>query len=303
MLGAIRSRESMGWAVLAGAMMGAGVLIRPTQALLFPAIVLATRLRPRALLAMGLGGLPFAIAQMAISHHLYGNALSTGYGGIGYLLSLDGFAIRFKHYSYWLAILGTPVMFPGGLAAIVSRTAADVWVRAALAVWFGAFFLFYCFYAPYETWWYTRFLLPALPALIIGSLLVLRRLRRVGPVLAALVVAVGLIHCDQFNLMDFQRGEKIYTESVFGAEAVLPDDAVLVTMQLSGATRYYAGREIVRWDALTPESFAQLRSVSAPRPWYALLAQFEIPDAMRNMPGRWVEAGRYRDVILFELRD
>ena len=36
---------------------------------------------------------PFAIAQMAISHHIYGNALSTGYGGIGYLLSLDGFAL------------------------------------------------------------------------------------------------------------------------------------------------------------------------------------------------------------------
>ena len=52
------------------------------------------RLRPRTLIAMGLGGLPFAIAQMAISHHIYGNALSTGYGGIGYLLSLDGFAVH-----------------------------------------------------------------------------------------------------------------------------------------------------------------------------------------------------------------
>ncbi len=302
-LGAIRSRESVWWAVLAGAMMGIGVMIRPTQVLLFPALILATRLRPRTLIAMGLGGLPFAIAQMAISHHLYGNALSTGYGGIGYLLSLDGFAIRFKHYSYWLAILGTPVMFPGGLAAVFTRTAADLWTRAALGVWFTAFFLFYCFYAPYETWWYTRFLLPALPALLVGSLLVLRQFRRFGPLLAAVVVVAGFIHCDQFDVMAFDEGERIYTEAVFGAEKVVPDEAMLVTMQLSGAVRYYAGRETVRWDGLNAESFRQVRGAAGSRPWYALLSQFEIPDAMRVMPGRWVEVGRHRDVILFRLRE
>ncbi|HET7707696.1 MAG TPA: hypothetical protein VFM36_16535, partial [Thermoanaerobaculia bacterium] len=282
---------------------GIGVMIRPTQVLLFPALILATRLRPRTLIAIGLGGLPFAIAQMAISHHIYGNALSTGYGGIGYLLSLDGFAIRFKHYSYWLAILGTPVMFPGGLAAVFTRSAADLWTRIALGVWFLAFFLFYCFYAPYETWWYTRFLLPALPALIIGSLLVLRQFRRSGPLLAVVVVVVGFIHCDQFDVMAFDEGERIYTEAVFGAEKVVPDEAMLVTMQLGGAVRYYAGRETVRWDGLDPESFRQLRSAAGSRPWYALLAQFEIPDAMRAMPGQWIEVGRYRDVILFRLRD
>jgi hypothetical protein len=311
LLGAVRSRDSMWWAVFAGAMLGAGVMIRPTQVLLFPAVLLALRLRPRALLAFGLGGLPFAIAQMAISHHFYANALSTGYGGIGYLVALDNFPVRFKHYSYWLPVLATPVVFPGGLVIAFARSVADAWTRASLTIWFLAFFLFYCFYSPYETWWYTRFLLPALPALIIGALLLLRSMwenwtgaiRWAAPAMAVAAIVVGLIHCDRFDLLTFDEGERIHTEAVFGSEAHLPDDAMLVTMQFSGAVRYYAGREIVRWDGLNPESFAQVRAAAAPRPWFALLAQFEIAEAMRNMPGRWVEVARFRDVILFRLQE
>ena len=30
--------------------------------------------------------------------------------------------------------------------------------RAMLAAWFGLFLLFYCFWGPYEAWWFTRYL-------------------------------------------------------------------------------------------------------------------------------------------------
>lgn len=299
---AMRGQQDWRWAALAGAAVGMGVLVRPTQALIFPAVLIAMRLQPRALLALGAGGLPFAIAQGAISQHLYGNPLATGYGGIGYLLSLENFPIRFRHYSYWLAALGTPVLFPGGAAVwftgLTSRSN-----RAMLAMWFLPFFLFYCFYAPYETWWYTRFLLPAVPALIAGALLFLHRIRVAGAVLALAMMITGVLYVDTFDLLDPYAGASLYPEAVLGAERFLPENAVLVTMQMSGAVRYYTGRTIVRWDGLDPDRLRVLAQATRSRPWYALVADFEVPPAKHNLPGPWIEVIRFRDVTLYRLPD
>src|SRR5205814_377341 len=67
-------------------------------------------------------------------------------------------------------------------------------VHLMLALWWWPFFLFYSFYGPYETWWYTRFLLPAYPALIISALLAARDIApRVGPaIVAATMIACGI---------------------------------------------------------------------------------------------------------------
>ena len=61
-------------------------------------------------------------------------------------------------------------------AARVAGVAADRRLsmrdRALLLVWFAAYLLMYCFWGPYEAWWYTRFLIPAFPALVVGAVLV-----------------------------------------------------------------------------------------------------------------------------------
>ena len=52
-----------------------------------------------------------------------------------------------------------------------------------LLTWFGSIFLFYLHYVygPDESWMYTRFVMPCVPALILGSVLVLRDvLPRIG---------------------------------------------------------------------------------------------------------------------------
>ena len=69
------------------------------------------------------------------------------------------------------------------LAADVRRSAR---VRLLLLSWFGVFFLLYCFYGPYETWWYTRYLLPGIPALSIGMAMVAEDLVAVVRARAAL---------------------------------------------------------------------------------------------------------------------
>ena len=304
---ALRSRNGAWWAIGAGALMGIGVMVRPTQMLLFPAVLLALQLRPRALLALGAGGLPFAVAQMMISNHLYGSPFSTGYGSIGYLLSLDGSLVRFRHYSYWLAVLATPLIYPGGLAVLFSRV-IDWWTRGVLAFWFACFFLFYIVYAPYETWWYTRFLLPALPALIIGTLFGLRAVARyaapgwrfAAPLLAACVIGAGLLHTIDRRVLTFAEHERLYVRAISGSERHVGPEAMLVAMQFSGALRYYSGRSIVRWDQLDPATFELVRRAAGSRPWFALLSNYEIEDAFRAIPGKWVEVERYGHVVLFK---
>src|SRR5207244_11367746 len=46
--------------------------------------------------------------------------------------------------------------------------------RLLLITWFGAFRLFYSCYEHYGDWWYTRFLLPGIPAIILGALVTAR---------------------------------------------------------------------------------------------------------------------------------
>ena len=95
----------------------------------------------------------------------------------------------------------TPVVLlvPGlvWLARPASRAAnvtQGVTLRAAatLGVWALAYLAFYsAYYNTHETWWYLRFLLPAAPALVVGGLIVARRIpaRARDPLLKALAVA------------------------------------------------------------------------------------------------------------------
>ena len=303
---ALRGRGDLRFAAAAGALLGFGVLIRPTQFLLFPALLILLRFRWRELIAFGLGGFPFAIVQGVFAYHLYGNALSTGYGGLDYVISAEGAGVRFEHYVYWLAVLGTPLLFPGGLLFAFAR-GEERWTRAALLVWFATFFTFYVFYPPYETWWYTRFLLPMVPALIIGALLALRafvavRWRR--PVLAAMlaggIIAVEVFQSVRLSVLDFD--EAVYVESVEGARRHVPEGAMLLAFQLSGAIRYY-GKEwiLVRSDLVDPQKFETIRRAAGSRPWFGLIADFELADAKQRAPADWTLIERYQSVGLYRV--
>src|SRR5581483_7937148 len=121
------------------------------------------RFRWRPLALAGLGALPFGVALLLWQNALYGNPFTTGYGGFSGVLEWKNLSSHLPHYSYWLAAQLTPLVFPGGLLVVFDRR-IDSSRRAMLLSWFFLFFAFYCFYGPYETWWYTRFLLPAIPA-------------------------------------------------------------------------------------------------------------------------------------------
>ena len=152
-----------------------------------------------------LGGLPFAGVFCAYNAAAYGHPLVTGYVATGHqnLVMLGDFTVRFHHYIYWLTVTMSPLPLLGWVGVALNRN-VKLRDRALLISWFGVFLLFYSCYFHYEEWWYTRFLLPGMPALILGTLLVVRDLgkliersavgrRGVWLRRAAVIILIGIV--------------------------------------------------------------------------------------------------------------
>jgi hypothetical protein len=311
---ALRSRRREIWAAAAGAAFGLAVLVRPADALLAVPLAFAIRLRPRALLWFLLGGAPFAAAFLGWNRLAFGHPFRTGYSDLGGF-SLSYFPERFRHYGGWLAKLMSPLLLAGWALVSVDRrvTLRD---RSLLLLWFGSFFLFHCFWAAYETWSYTRYLLPSIPALILASLLVTRdglapqlggrgaALRRA---LAALVLAVVLAFeyswIRDLNVLKFGEGERLYPDACRWAESKVPPRSLVISMQASGALKYYTNLTPVRWDWIQPEQVQQLRERARGEgyQWFALLFPFETEEAQKRLPWGWTKIGNLRDATLWRL--
>jgi hypothetical protein len=311
-----RARGGVGWAALAGASYGVGVLVRPTNALLLAPLLFALPARPKAWLGFVAGGVPAAAFLATYDTALFGRPWTTGYRTtLADGMEWGHFPERARHYGFWLARLLTPLV-PLGWLAVAADRSAPLRDRAVLVSWFGAFFLFYCFYAPYEAWWYTRFLLPGVPALILGALVVARdvlpreedaRIPRtaavtgIALVVAALVVEVNFI--EKNFVRKFYRSERIYPRACEMARRRVPENGIVASMQMSGALHYYTPLTYAMHNWLLPERFAALRTETESRGyrWYALLSPFETEEVRKNLPGDWREIDRAGDIVLWEL--
>jgi 4-amino-4-deoxy-L-arabinose transferase-like glycosyltransferase len=315
---ALAARRRVGWSAVAGVAFGMAVLVRPMCALLLPAVLLALPTRPRAWLLLAVGGAPFAVFLLAYNVSAFGSPGRTGYGGLlKGALAWGNFPDRFRHYSYWIVRLLSPVVLVGWAALSLDR-AVPVRDRAVLLAWFGAIFLFYCFYVSYDAWWYTRFLLPGFPPLILGAVITVRdgfglgangaaSWRAVRYAFAALVLATPLVFeirfDDEERVHKNYKGERVYPQACEMARRRLPPNAIVASMQMSGALHYYTPITYAMWNWLSPEKFAELRARTESRghKWYALLAPFEVPEISKNLPGDWQEIDRTGDVVLWEL--
>ena len=290
---ALRSRKRDIWAVLAGASFGLAVLVRPTNAVLALPLLLALPWRWKAFALFGGGGAPFALFEARWNSTVYGGALRTGYGGVGDF-ALANFPARFTHSVHTIAQMFSPLV-PLGWLAVGADRRLSIRDRALLSVWFAAYLLMDCFRGPHEAWWSTRDLIPAFPALVVGAVLVARDLlswvteagpgplRSPGAAIAIacaffLVVAnaerSGIV---RWKPLEVAEGEQTYPMACDLARSKLPERSLVVSMQMSGALRYYTDLQPVRWDRLQPGDFAQLRQKAAEKdyPIYALLAPFE----------------------------
>ena len=310
---AVQARRRALWALPAGAALGIAVLVRPTDLLLAIPLAFALPITRRALALFAVGGAPFAGFLAAFNRHCYGSALQSGYRQSGLLdaLALANFPPRLRHYGAWILRSLTPFMPLAWLALAFDREPR--WRdRALLLSWFGSFFLFYCLYEPYDSFWFVRFLLPAAPALFLGALIAARdvsaRLRGF-PRAALAVLLFGVVLFAEIRtlrtvgILHTAESESIYPQICGWAARTVPPGGIVLSMAASGALEHYTDLSYARWEWLTPEKFADLRLRVEGRGsrWFALLFPFEWEQLPQHAPGNWRKIGQLRQVGLWEL--
>jgi hypothetical protein len=299
---ALKSRDgAWQWAMAASAAFCIGVAVRPSNVLLALPLIVAIGWRPARLAIAGVTAVPFAGALMFWHQALYGSPFKTGYGSAGSVLS-SGASCGGTHIAA-LASMLTPLVLVGAIAVVFDGRVAK-WQRALLVAWPAVFLLFYAFYDYCPDAMATRFLLPALPAMILGALLVASRWRAVAVALVLVVLTREVVQIGRMHVLHRNEWESIFPRTVTWVEGVVPPDGVVCAAITSGAFYYQAGRITVRWDQLEPHTAAVLRGAPGLEgPWYAVVSDVEGGEAAlrARIPGEWRLVGRERDVTLWRL--
>ena len=255
--------------VFAGFAFGMAVLVRPTSVLLLPAVVLALGgLKP--VLRFVIGGIPCAVFLGWYNLGAFGSVFATGYAAAGATreFAWSYFPARAAHYLRW-----TVVQF-----SVVACVAAlwGIRRRLLLAAWVVPFFLFYSFYFSYHEWWYTRFLLPAYPALAVAAGIALAEVkwRRAAAVAVVLVAAWQLRQIARFGVLHTDEEQGRAMAPVHWATRHLPPGALAFSHEYSGALLYESSLRPIRFDLAPPEGALAFARASG-APVYAVLMEHE----------------------------
>jgi hypothetical protein len=328
---ALRSSRHAGWAAAAGAALAMAVLVRPTSGLLFLPALLALHPSVRTWILFGLGGLPGALLLAGYNHALYGTYLTSGYGDMSSLFAARHIPVTLWHYATWVPVVATPLVFA---AFALPWLELERRKKLTLLAWAGSLMLFYSTYeCTQETWWYLRFILPALPALGIAAVLALQRINyptwflmsRVLPVaptpaqmsggrilrlplamLVLLVAAGWMLAWDRkCRVTSTEIDERPYPLVSQWVNDHLPPEAVLVAYQVSGALYYYTKQSVLNPNSVSPEGNARLD------PWlranrrvlYAALYPHEENVVRQQLPGRWERVAELRHATIWRRLD
>jgi hypothetical protein len=263
-------------AMLAGLATSAAVVIRPNLVPLACAIGLFLALRPerswaqrlRSALTYAVWAAPGCVAVALIQRSFYGSPFASGYGSYAGLFSADHVAPNLAHYAGWLLsahtpaivlALAAPILLPGGLSILLLSLFA---INIAL----------YLPYIVFSDWSFVRFLLPAIPLLLVLVAAVLDAVavrlwrsglapahrihrRRAAAVLAVVVAAAAAAGVEQartrhaFELRDM---ESRFARAGRFVASRLPPNALVITDYESGSVPFYSGRRTMTWAALDP---------------------------------------------------
>jgi 4-amino-4-deoxy-L-arabinose transferase-like glycosyltransferase len=322
-LAAWRSRGDARWALAAGAALSIAVLIRPTNAMALLPMLICAGVSPRRWLLMLAAGAPGAAFFFAYNVGAYGAPLATGYLQAERLFAVDNVVPSLRHYASWLPVVLTPIVVLALALPLFARRAGPLPV--ALMLWAASFAAFYAFYAyTYETWWYTRFLLPAFPPLIVGALWVARaaldraagnaawqRIVAAAPhfhraVTTALVAAAILAHNyswgRRLDVFAPGVGEARYVTVAEWTRTNLPANAGLLALQASGALYHYTNFPVIRWDLIDGDALRSLErdAKSGAHPLYAVLFPYDFELQVRDrLQGNWTQVASVVDVTVW----
>ena len=313
----LKARHHRGWAAACGAACAVAVLVRPTNVVILPALVVLLGADWRRLGLAAICGLPGVAWMAGYNHALYGSALNSGYGDWRAAFALHYGAQTALHFTKWLATLLPAVLLALPLAALTHR---DTRSRALLAcaVWFGAIVGVYAFYeVSHEVWWCLRFILPAMPALILASLLGVEALARrfasaranvvttiAASVIAAWAVGGSYYWTRQLGVHYMKGYEQVYADACAAAAAKFPAGTLLVTSSFSGAVYFYTDFPILRWEEVDAAQFSRFAHLAQKAGRTVAALNFESQDETvlrEKCPGNWVAAGRVKNATLWRL--
>ncbi len=234
------------------------------------------------------GAAPFVLAIGVINTRLYGAPWKSGYGSLQEIYGWQQFVSNLSRYPKWFVESQTPFV----LFLIVPFV---VWPRlprerraafAALALGACAIWLSYMFYMAYEEWWYLRFMLPALPIVLvlaaIGCQLTLAPVaaRYRWVILGIIVVSIAFLQITYAIDKTVHRlcsNESAHVSVGDYVRRNLPPNAVVLSLQYSGSLRLYGQRLTMRYDTLSRDWWPRAAEVLTSRGLrpYIVLADFE----------------------------
>jgi hypothetical protein len=271
--------------VLSGVAAAIAILIRPNLVplaaviggwMLWPRGDQSVRARVRSFVVFSV---PLALACVviaSINQALFGSPVASGYGAADQLFSAANVLTNVRRYGAWLVETQTPLVFAGLVALIVP--ASRLWPASGAQRGWGAVasaeaaarllaamalvvFAIYAFYMPFDAWWFLRLLLPAWPALCVGTAAVIAAASRLAGVRARDVQVIALIAlglytaflAGRLQVFPDNEGERRYaTVAELVRQATDPSSIILASIH-TGPIRYYAGRDTMRFDLLHEE--------------------------------------------------
>jgi 4-amino-4-deoxy-L-arabinose transferase-like glycosyltransferase len=269
-------RPSLTGSALAGLAASLAIMIRPNLAplALFVVVTCATAMRDGSrertlgqMVVCAAAMLPGLVALGCIQNARYGSPLGSGYGSFHELFAFSNVGPNLSRYPRWLTLAHSPFLWLWLLAPLWFRRASP---RARALGWIGyvfaaaviAAYLPYVYFRP-EEWSYTRFLLPALPLMLVFVAgVVLTAARRWLPALplgATVLLIFGIAAwslqaASSLSVFHSWEGERKYPRVGRFVRDQLPGSAFVLAAQHSGSVRYYSHRPTLRWDLLDGRS-------------------------------------------------
>jgi hypothetical protein len=309
-------------ALATGLWTAAGLLVRPNLPII-PLVLLvhlaaSSRGRERwirfALFSAAVA--PAVLVIAALNTAWYGAPWNSGYGAAGELYSVSNILPNLARYPVWLWQSQSPMVLLA-LVPLLPRFGRDVdrpAVRLCAAL-FGGTLVSYLMYAPFEEWWYLRFLLPAIPAMLVlmstGMVVLARRLPRArGRVVVTGVALLVIVYTTRLNQAHgvfgpLQAGERRYADVGTYVYQALPRNAVIFSVQQSGSVRYYSGRMTIRWDLIdrdwTARAAGEVEGLGL-HP-YMVIEDWELPQMRAwfglapDAPAPWPLAARVQEPV------
>lgn len=267
-----------GSSTLAGAALGFSFWIRPTNVLFVPALLL---LRPEKahLRRLTVGMALTLLCWGAFAVGRYGRPFPPTYSGNVHEFSTELVAHQLGFFGRTtLTMFG--LVIPLSIFQVVRRPRQS----AALAIWFLGYVALYTWWKyPFIDWWWTRYLLPAYPALFVlaaeGTAALFAWVEQKGlpaPAIASIGTAAALLSCGWALMFDdrhhlFLQGfEKTYFDDSRLVAGLVPHDSLVGAVNYTGPLRMYAGLESFDYNEPSAKDLVAW-AIEAKRPVYTVI--------------------------------